>query len=140
MFKCNKDQDILAENLMTALMMIAGIRDESQEIENDIEKQQWMMAGVYEENTGLFFFRKGEHKVVQKHFEMMYFSRLQQRKALKTQQSKENSSPKFEPKILQKSKQMAENYRTKQQKGMQEVALNTISSNEQFLRKKEAKL
>jgi hypothetical protein len=98
---------------MTALMMIAGIRDEAQEIDNDIEKQQWMMAGAYEANTGLFFFRKGEHKVVQKHFELMYFSRLQQRKALKTQQIKENSPPKFEPKILEKSKAMAENYRNK---------------------------
>ena len=30
-------------------MMIAGIRDESQEIDNDINNQKWMMAGVYEE-------------------------------------------------------------------------------------------
>ena len=36
MFKCNKDQNILAENLQSALMMVAGIRDESQEIDNDI--------------------------------------------------------------------------------------------------------
>ena len=77
MFKCNKDQDILAENLMTAMMIIAGIRDESQEIDNDVGQPQWMMAGVYEENTGLFFFRKGEFKVVNNHFNLMYLTRLQ---------------------------------------------------------------
>lgn len=68
MFKCNKDQNILAENLQSALMMIAGIRDESQEIDNDINNSKWMMAGVYEEQTGLFFFREGEHKCVAAHF------------------------------------------------------------------------
>lgn len=49
MFKCNTDQNILAENLQNALMNISGIRDQSKEIHNDINNQRWMMAGVYEE-------------------------------------------------------------------------------------------
>ena len=112
MFKCNKDQNILAENLQSALMMIAGIRDESQEIDNDINNSKWMMAGVYEEQTGLFFFREGEHKCVAAHFQIMQVNRLQQKKALKYQ-NKLNEDPKFEPKISNYSKKLAENYRKK---------------------------
>ena len=36
MFKCNTDQNILAENLQNALMMISGTRDRSKEIHNDV--------------------------------------------------------------------------------------------------------
>jgi hypothetical protein len=35
------------------------------------------MAGVYEEQTGLFFFREGEQKCVAKHFQLMQVNRLQ---------------------------------------------------------------
>ncbi len=41
------------------------------------------MAGAYEEQTGLFFFREGEYKPVQQHFNLLYFNRLQQRKAMR---------------------------------------------------------
>ena len=68
MFKCNTDQNILAENLQNALMIISGIRDRSKEIHNDVGNQRWMMAGVYEEQTGIFYFREGEHAPVVHHF------------------------------------------------------------------------
>ena len=57
MFKCNTDQNVLAENLSNVLMMIAGIRDRQSEIINDIGNQKWMLSGVYEEETGIFYFR-----------------------------------------------------------------------------------
>ena len=57
--------------------MIAGIRDQSQEIDNDINNQKRMLAGVYEEQTGLFYFREGEHKCVTHHFQLMQVNRLQ---------------------------------------------------------------
>ena len=57
MFKCNTDQNVLAENLSNVLMMIAGIRDRQNEIINDIGNQKWMLSGVYEEETGIFYFR-----------------------------------------------------------------------------------
>ena len=57
MFKCNTDQNVLAENLSNVLMMIAGIRDRQNEVINDIGNQKWMLSGVYEEETGIFYFR-----------------------------------------------------------------------------------
>jgi len=75
MFKCNTDQNILAENLQNALMIIAGTRDKSKEIHNDVNNQRWMMAGVYEEQTGIFYFREGEHVPVQHHFKQMHINR-----------------------------------------------------------------
>ena len=140
MFKCNKDQNILAENLQSSLMMIAGIRDESQEIDNDINNTKWMMAGVYEEQTGLFFFREGEHKCVAAHFQIMQVNRLQQKKALKYQ-NKLNEDPKFEPKISNKSKKLAENYRKKnQQSGGGPVDIIDLLHNPETIKLKEQKL
>ena len=58
-------------------MNISGIRDPSKEIHNDINNQRWMMAGVYEEQTGIFYFREGEHVPVMQHFKQMHVNRYQ---------------------------------------------------------------
>ena len=112
MFKCNTDQNILAENLQNALMIISGIRDRSKEIQNDVMNQRWMMAGVYEEQTGIFYFREGEHLPVQQHFREMHINRYQQKKH-PSEFRKKDADPQFEPKILEKSKEMASKYRQK---------------------------
>lgn len=60
-FKLNQERSILAENLQTVLMVISGISDKNTEIPNDISNLKWNLAGVYEENSGIFFLREGEH-------------------------------------------------------------------------------
>jgi hypothetical protein len=42
-------------------LVISGQRDEINEIPNDINNKKWVMAGVYDKETGLFFIREGEH-------------------------------------------------------------------------------
>ena len=76
MFKQNKDQNTLAANLETVLLVISGLRDGTREIENDIENQKWMMCGVYEEETGHYYLREGEHVQIQKHFDQLHVNRL----------------------------------------------------------------
>ena len=60
LFKCQRDQKILAENLQNVLMVIGGQRDQANEVENDIDNRRWQDAGVYDEETGLFYLREGE--------------------------------------------------------------------------------
>lgn len=93
-------------------MIISGIRDRSKEIHNDVGNQRWMMAGVYEEQTGIFYFRENEHVPVVHHFRLMHANRFQQKKAANGFKKVE-SSPHFEPKILERSKEMASKYRQK---------------------------
>lgn len=79
LFRCNTDQKILAENLMTVLMAILGLIDEQLLIEHTGKPNKWMMAGGYEPESGLFFLRKGEPKIIQAHFKLMSIARLQQK-------------------------------------------------------------
>jgi len=112
LFKCHKDQNVLAENLQNTLMMISGLRDEANEIQNDDGNNKWMLAGIYEKETGLFYFREGEHTCIQNHFRPMHISRLHHKKS-NSQAKKVDQQETFGPKILPKSKQLAEAYRTK---------------------------
>ena len=139
MFKCNKDQNILAENLQNALMVISGLRDESQEIENDVNNKQWMMAGVYEEQTGLFFFRENEHVPIQNHFKLMALNRMQQKKGFKEFSHKSKAKEvNFQPKTLNKSKFLAEQFRLKKMQGGQasvvEILLNPDTQREKAMK------
>lgn len=72
MLKINRDQNILAENLQNVLMLISGQRDEAMEVQNDIQNNKWMMAGVYDDDSGLFFFREGEYQPVLNHFKELH--------------------------------------------------------------------
>ena len=60
MFKCDPNQNILAENLLLVLQSISGLRDIQKEISNDIDNRSWMFVGVYEETTSIFYLREGE--------------------------------------------------------------------------------
>ena len=131
MFKCNTDQNILAENLQNALMIISGVRDRSKEIHNDVSNQRWMMAGVYEEQTGIFYFREGEHVPVVQHFKQMHINRYQQKKP-NSDFKKKDVDPQFEPKILERSKEMASKYRQRQ---LERVGLDGAQVSERQLKK-----
>jgi len=59
-----------------------------------------MTSGVYDNDTGLFFIREGEHAPIQQHFNLLRINRLQQKKALKNyQHKKEGDKPLYKPKI-----------------------------------------
>lgn len=131
MFKCNTDQNILAENLQNALMIISGIRDRSKEIHNDVGNQRWMMSGVYEEQTGIFYFREGEHVPVVQHFKQMHINRYQQKKSASDFKKKDDDLQ-FEPKILERSKEMANKYRQKQ---LERVGLDGAQVSDRQLKK-----
>jgi len=62
-------------------MVIYGQRDENFEVENDISNTKWNEAGVYDEDSGLFYIRNGEHQYIQNHFKILRLNRLHQRKA-----------------------------------------------------------
>jgi len=57
-------------------MIISGLRDKNKEISNDVMNQKWMLAGVYEEQTGVFYFRDQEHQIVMNHFKTMHTNRV----------------------------------------------------------------
>jgi hypothetical protein len=76
-FKCNKEQNIMAENLETLLLIISGLRDELKVIGNDIQNNKWMMSGAYEEDSGIYFIREGEHSLILQHFDLLHITRLQ---------------------------------------------------------------
>jgi hypothetical protein len=56
-FKCEKENEIYAENLQNLLLVISGDRDIENEVVNDILNKKWSNAGVYDEETGLFYIR-----------------------------------------------------------------------------------
>jgi hypothetical protein len=41
-------------------MVISGQRDEHLEVANDIQNGKWSNAGVYDEESGIFYLRQGE--------------------------------------------------------------------------------
>jgi len=81
LFKCNKDHKILAENLQNVLMVISGQRDEHLEVANDIQNGKWSSAGVYDEESGIFYLRQGEAQPIQNHFKLLRLNRLHQKKS-----------------------------------------------------------
>ena len=104
LLKTSKDQSVMAKNLETVMLVISGERDESQECQNDIENHQWEPAGVYEQESGQFYIREGEHIPIQKHFEILRLNRLQTKKPVDSYVEKRlGEQPKYKPKITKKS-------------------------------------
>ena len=58
------ENEILAENLQNVLLVISGDRDLESEVENDIDNKKWRNAGAYNEETGTFHLRAGEHSQI----------------------------------------------------------------------------
>jgi len=73
----------LAENLQNTLLVISGERDIQTEVENVENNRSWINAGVYDQDSGLFYIRQGEHIPIQNHFDLLKLNRLQQKRALK---------------------------------------------------------
>ena len=122
-FKCeNMEQEILAENLESILLVISGDRDFENEVENDTGNKKWRDAGAYNEDTGRFHLRVGEHTPIQAHFKLFKFNRMSQKTVLKSQgviekkkdMFREVDSPTFTPSgISQKTAKMSAQRRRK---------------------------
>jgi hypothetical protein len=107
-FKCKKQQNILAENLQNLLMIIAGERDRENEVQNEEGNTKWSQAGVYNQETGLFYIREGEHASIQKHFKDLRNNRLSHKKPIKNFAYKTApEQPTFKPKLSNKTNQIS---------------------------------
>jgi len=97
-FKCEKQQNILAENLQNLLLIISGERDQESEVQNNEGNTKWGQAGVYDEETGLFYIREREHVSIMNHFKILKNNRLAQKKPLKNFSYKTAAEqPTFQP-------------------------------------------
>lgn len=113
-FKCKKQQNILAENLQNLLLVISGERDRETEVQNDEGNNKWSKAGVYDEETGLFYIREGEHAAIQRHYKDFRNNRLAGKKAVKNYAYKSApQEPTFKPKLSNKTAQISYNRRQK---------------------------
>ena len=71
-----KMEVILAENLQNILLTISGIRDQENEAQEEVENPKWNKVGVYDEQTGIFKFRKGESQAIHSHFKLLGLNRF----------------------------------------------------------------
>ena len=117
-------------------MIISGQRDRSAEVQNTDNNSKWMLAGVYDPETAIFYLREGEHKVVMEHCKLMNLNRVQQKKAVK-QYGEKVKDPTFEPKIDKKSAKIAQQSRSKY--GTKQVDIVSILLNPQTIKSKEIK-
>lgn len=113
-FKCSKQQNILAENLLTLLLAIAGEREQGREVVNKENNKQWDKSGVYDQTTGLFYLREGEQVLMQKHFNAFRDNRQMQKKAIKNYSHKTAAEqPTFKPKLGSKTEEISKKRRQK---------------------------
>lgn len=95
-------------------MIISGERDQENEVTNDEGNNKWTQAGVYDEETGLFFIREREHISIQNHFKILRSNRMAQKKPINNYAYKTaNEKPTFKPKLHSKTDQYANNRRAK---------------------------
>ena len=114
LFKCNKEDKILAENLQNMLMVISGQRDSTIEISNDINNHKWSQAGVYDGESGIFYLRYGEAQQVMNHFRLLRLNRLHQKKGSSAYAHKKMAyQPEYKPYISPMTKKLAEERRQK---------------------------
>jgi hypothetical protein len=108
------ENDIYAENLQNVLLVISGDRDIEAEVQNDVNNFKWKDAGVYDEETGLFYIREGEHTGIQKHFQLFKFNRMSKKTAVKQYTDKvKPKAPTFKPHVSQKTAKISEKRRQK---------------------------
>jgi len=118
LLKQDKDQNILAENLQNVLLVVSGERDPQNEVDNEEGNKRWENAGVYDQESGLFYIRQGEHAPIQYHFDLLRLNRLQQKRALKQYSHKTAPEEKtYAPKINSKTESYAERRRQKLMRG-----------------------
>lgn len=85
-------------------MVIGGQRDAANEVENDIDNRRWQDAGVYDEETGLFYLREGESIPIENHFTVLKLNRLQSKRSVNQYVSKKaQEQPTHKPKVSNKT-------------------------------------
>jgi hypothetical protein len=113
-FKCKKQQNILAENLQNLLLVVAGERDRETEVQNEDQNNKWSKSGVYDEETGLFYIRENEHTSIQRHFKELRNTRLAGKKPIKNYAYKSAAEePSFKPKLSNKTNTISTQRRQK---------------------------
>lgn len=75
-FKCEKSQHILAENLQNILIVIDGERYKEIEVADGSKSESWEQAGLYDQETGMFYLREKDHVLLQAHFKPLRMNRL----------------------------------------------------------------
>lgn len=111
--KTHKEQDIIGENLQTVLLSIEGVRDSDTIISNDgSNNSRWQTCGVYDENSGLFYIKDGEHSEIQKHFKPLSINRLTNKKVKHNFKHKRVPNEEtFHPTINEKTQKIANDRR-----------------------------
>lgn len=68
----------MAENLQNILLIIAGERNTAIEVPDAGAKSQvWHELGAYDEDSGIFYVRPGDHVTIQNHFKALWMNRMQ---------------------------------------------------------------
>jgi hypothetical protein len=76
-FRCDSEQELLAENLMNLLMVIAGITNSSLEKEDVFNpSKNWQNSGYFDEESGKLYFRPGETQIILSHFNLLNINRF----------------------------------------------------------------
>jgi len=89
-------------------MIIAGERDQESEVQNDEGNTKWNKAGVYDEETGLFYIRENEHISIHRHFKELRNNRMSSKKSIRNfayKTAPEQHS--FKPTISEKTTQIS---------------------------------
>lgn len=95
-------------------MVISGQRDEHLEVANDIQNGKWSNAGVYDEESGIFYLRQGEAQPIQNHFRLLRLNRLHQKKSQSAYTHKRAPyQPEYKPYISPMTKKLADERRQK---------------------------
>ena len=104
LLRTNAHSEILADHLMTVLMCVQGI-DHREKVCVDGPAAHWADCGLFDEERGTFVLRKGETKIVQKHFDLLMVTRMQLKKTMKKPDLDE---PAFKPTISSATQRMAD--------------------------------
>ena len=95
-------------------MIIAGERDRENEVMNEGNNKRWDNAGIYDQETGFFYIREGEHFGIQKHFKPLRTNWMSQKKTVNNFLHKSKpADPSFKPVINTKSSNYANQRRQK---------------------------
>ena len=103
-------QKVNAKDLQVVLMAITGIFDQSKLAPSEAKPVSWMTSGHFGEQPGSLYFKQGELALVQNHFQLLYITRLQQKKYAKKAQQEES---KQEIKMSSQTRKLAEKRRSK---------------------------
>lgn len=64
---------------------------------------RWENCGAYDQETGLFYLREGEHEPIHSHFKLLRLNRLHQKKDKQENQKSMRPEPTYMPKVSKTS-------------------------------------